>query len=271
SAELATQWRGQTPPPLSMAAAAVVWALEADREITDIPKQLDALADELSAWAIGEGLPQPLSIEAVSRGFVALGFRGETDNYYDPRNSFLAEVITRRVGIPITLSVIFIELAQRFGLTCEGVNFPGHFLVRYRGADGVGHLDPFHGCQWLDDRGLQQLLHRVRGTQSRLSAEDLATAGTGDIVARMLRNLCNIALKAKDWITALRTLRMLVIVNPDDAQAGRDIGLLYLQLERWGEALTWLESHKRRVASDAERQSLEPSIIEAKKALAQWN
>ncbi len=269
--ELRTMWQGTTVPPLAEAAATVTWTVAADVDIASIPAQLDAVADELEQWAVAGGRSRPLSIEAVTEGFVALGFRGNTKDYYNPRNSFLYEVLTRRTGIPITLSVVFIELARRFGLRCEGVNFPGHFLVRYSGADGVGYLDPFHACTWLDKDGLQALLRRTRGPQARLTTEDVAPAGTQAIVLRMLRNVYSIAINAKDWTTALRALRMLLVVNPEDEQARRDIGLLYVQLERWGEALTWLEAQQRRAVSDAEWKALELHIIAAKTALARWN
>lgn len=270
-AELKAMWRGAADPPLAEAAAAVTWAFEADADVASIPARLDAMAEELERWAIAGGVRRPPSIEAFAEGFVALGFRGAAADYYNPRNSFLHEVLTRRVGIPITLSVVFIELARRFGLRCEGVNFPGHFLVRYGGPDGVGYLDPFHRCVWLDDDGLRDLLRRTRGPQARLTTEDLATAGVKDIVLRMLRNLYVIAVNAEAWTTALRTLRMVLAVHPDDAQARRDIGLLYFRLERWGEAVTWLERQKRRAASDEERRALERRILEARTALARWN
>ncbi|OYT73599.1 MAG: hypothetical protein CFK52_01380 [Chloracidobacterium sp. CP2_5A] len=269
--ELSAMWRGVSAPPLALATAAVTWAVESDQDLTSIPAQLDALADELRQRAILAGARQPPSIEALAAGFAALGFRGNEENYYDLRNSLLGEVIARRVGIPITLSVVFIELARRFGLTCEGVNFPGHFLIRYRGADGVVYLDPFRGGKRLDDSGLRRLLRSVRGADAELTAEDLEAAGTRAITLRMLRNLYGIAVNAKDWSLALRAMRMLFAVNPDDARVRGDIGLLYLRLAQWGEALTWLEEQKRRATSDAERQALELRIVEAKAALARWN
>lgn len=271
-AELSLVWQGQRPlPSLGWVAAAVTWAANPKQDIGEIPARLDALAAALSHWAVEQGLPQPLSIESLTTGFVALGFRGNTEHYYDVRNSFLADVLTRRVGIPITLSVVFIELAQRFGLRCEGINFPGHFLVRYSGPDGVGYLDPFHQCQWLDDDGLQRLLQQIRGPQAQLRAEDLRVAQPADIFLRMLQNLYGISLETNDWTTAVRARRMQLVANPADPLARRDIGLLYLQLERWSDALTWLEAQKQRTTSDTERRALEPHINEAKRSLARWN
>jgi len=271
-AELSAVWHEHSSrPPLAWVAAAVMWAAAPQQEITMISERLNALADALLQWAARHSLSQPLSIEAVAAGFVALGFRGNTEAYYDVRNSFLEDVITRRVGIPITLSVVFIELAQRFGLRCEGVNFPGHFLVRYSGPDGVGYLDPFHQCRWLDAEDLRQLLCQVQGDQAQLRAEDLRVAQPVDIFLRMLWNVYHVALNTKDWCTAVRARRMQLVVSPDDPYARRDIGLLYLRLEHWSEALSWLESQKRLTSSEAERQALEPHITKAKKALACWN
>ncbi|MGQ9896080.1 MAG: SirB1 family protein [Acidobacteriota bacterium] len=270
--ELSAMWhRCHSQPPLAWAAAAVTWVADSGCDIKAIPGQLDALADALRRWASETGQTTPLTIESVAKGFVALGFRGNTENYYDRRNSFLGNVLTRRVGIPITLSVVFIELAQRFGLRCEGVNFPGHFLVRYSGPDGVGYLDPFHRCRWLDNTGLQQLLQQVRGPQIQLCAKDLEVVQTADIFLRMLKNLYYSSLEAKDWACAARARRMQLIVSPDDPYARRDIGLLYLELGRWGEALTWLEAQKQRTTSEIERRALEPHIHKAKRSLARWN
>ncbi|QUV82305.1 transglutaminase family protein [Chloracidobacterium sp. D] len=270
--ELSIVWHvNNHQPALAWAAAAVTWVAAPERDIMTIPKQLDALADALWKWADETGQPEPLTIEAVAEGFVALGFRGNTENYDDRRNSFLEDVLTRRVGIPITLSVVFIELAARFGLRCEGINFPGHFLVRYSGPDGVGYLDPFHQCQWLDSDGLQQLLQQMCGPQEQLCAEHLQVAQPADIFLRMLNNIYRISLEAKDWTTALRARRMQFIVCPEDPYIRRDIGLLCFQLERWSEAVIWLEEQKQNTMSEAQHRILEAHINEAKRELARWN
>ncbi len=271
--ELCKVWHlNQHQPALAWAAAAVTWVAAPERDITGIPGQLDALADALREWAKENGRPEPLTIEAVAEGFVALGFRGNTENYDDRRNSFIEDVLTRRVGIPITLSVVFIELARRFGLRCEGINFPGHFLVRYSGPDGVGYLDPFHQCRWLDSDGLQQLLHQMRGPQEQLCAEHLEVAQTADIFIRMLYNIYRISLEAKDWMTALRArLMQFIACLDDDPYIRQDIGLLYLQLECWDEAVVWLEEQKQHVRSDTERRALDAHINEARREMARWN
>ncbi len=270
--ELSIVWHAhRLQPSLAWAAAAVTWVAAPERDIRGIPGQLDALADALWEWAEETGWTEPLSIEALAEGFVALGFRGNTENYDDRRNSFLEDVLTRRVGIPITLSVVFIELAARFGLRCEGINFPGHFLVRYSGPDGVGYLDPFHQCRWLDSDGLQQLLHQMRGPQEQLCAEHLEVAQTADIFLRMLNNIYRTSLEAKDWATALRARRMQFSVCPEDPYIRRDIGLLYLQLERWNEAIIWLEEQKQNTLSEIQHRALDAHINEARRGLARWN
>ena len=270
--ELSIVWHvNNYQPALAWAAASVMWVAAPERDIMSIPKQLDALADALWEWADETGQPEPLTIESVAEGFVALGFRGNTENYHDRRNSFLEDVLTRRVGIPITLSVVFIELAARFGLRCEGIKFPGHFLVRYSGPDGVGYLDPFHQCRWLDNNGLQQLLHQMCGPQEQLCAEHLQVAQPADIFLRMLNNIYRISLETKDWATAARARQMQLVVCPDDPYARRDIGLLYLQLECWNEAVDWLEEQKQHARSDTERRALDAHINEARRGLAKWN
>ncbi|MSP17361.1 MAG: hypothetical protein EXR73_12275 [Myxococcales bacterium] len=130
-----------------------------------------------------------------------LGFAGNETDYYDPRNSFFNEVLDRRVGIPITLSLLHLEVGRRMGLSVEGVAFPGHFLVRYLGVAGDHDevvVDPYHGGIALDQSALVDRLRRVAGQGATLTASHLARAGKRQILARLLNNLRGVYQRSGD-------------------------------------------------------------------------
>lgn len=167
--------------------------------------------------------------------FDELGFSGNNDDFYDPRNSFLNEVIERRVGIPITLGVIYIEIGRRIGLGLHGVSFPGHFLVKCALRDGVVVLDPYSGGVSL---GADELQQRLRAAGSPGDVDDailghlLGAASNKEVLGRMLRNLKGIYIDRGDWLRALSASERVIALTPDDAgEEYRDRGSIYLKLE----------------------------------------
>jgi regulator of sirC expression with transglutaminase-like and TPR domain len=161
--------------------------------------------------------------------FRELGFRGNDVDYYDPRNSFLNEVLDRRVGIPITLSVVYLEVARRCGLAAEGVNFPGHFLCKVPLDEGELIVDPFHRGRLLGKDDLQKLLGST-SRDARLSARHLRPASGRDILARMLHNLRALYLERHDVPRALSAVERLLVLAPSDARTLRERADLYEQL-----------------------------------------
>ena len=162
------------------------------------------------------------------------GFSGNAAEYYDPRNSYLNDVLERRTGIPISLSVVYMEIGQRLGLSIEPISFPTHFLVRVTIEQMDVVVDPFNKAAVLDHGTLIQHLMPVFG--GRQQAEEqlpaaLASVPRREVVARMLRNLKAIYLSAKDWSRALRVVDRLVQVHPQHAEEIRDRGQLYALLE----------------------------------------
>lgn len=167
--------------------------------------------------------------------FDELGFSGNGDDFYDPRNSFLNEVIERRVGIPISLGVIYLEIGRRIGLGLHGVSFPGHFLVKCALRDGVVVLDPYSGGVSLDAEELQQRL-RVAGSpvevDDAILAHLLTAASNKEVLGRMLRNLKGIYVERSDWLRALSASERVIALTPEDAgEEYRDRGSIYLKLE----------------------------------------
>jgi regulator of sirC expression with transglutaminase-like and TPR domain len=169
---------------------------------------------------------------AVSRVlFVERGYRGNADDYYDPRNSFLGDVIDRRLGIPITLSVLYIEIARRLGEKVNGVGFPGHFLVRAFDDDRAVVIDPFNHGAVLGKDDLQALLTKTVGPDAKLEPSLLAPIGKQAILTRMLVNLAGIYGKRGDLFRSLEVLERLALLDQGNAKLERDLAALRARCE----------------------------------------
>ncbi len=201
-----------------------------------VPEYL-AVLDRIAAAAserltgISDGSRQRLGLNEVL--FDEWGFEGDTESYYDPRNSYLNEVLDRRRGIPITLSVIYLEMARRSGIQADGLGFPGHFLVRLGGRDGLV-VDPFNAGSRIDPNALGTRLE-ARHSGAEVDAATLRRwlkpVSSRAILVRMLRNLKAIYLAREDAQRALRTSDRIVTLLPRYAPEYRDRGLIYQALE----------------------------------------
>jgi regulator of sirC expression with transglutaminase-like and TPR domain len=175
--------------------------------------------------------------------FQELGFRGNTEQYYDPRNSFLNEVIDRRTGIPITLSTVYMEVARRASLEVEGVGLPGHFVVRIQTPARALLVDPFHGGTLLTEKDCQERLDRIFNGKVKLEPKMLRPCRRKDMLERLLRNLKAIYLRDQDIDRALRVVDLIVRIQPGSAEDLRDRGVLYASLDCYGLAARDLESY----------------------------
>jgi regulator of sirC expression with transglutaminase-like and TPR domain len=212
-------------------------------------------------------------IAALNRHLYAeLGFKGNADAYYDPRNSYLNDVLARRTGIPITLSVVYLEVARRIGVSMQGVAFPGHFLVKLRARRGQLVLDPFAGGepQSEDDlrERLEQVLPRPLDPDAPIDPY-LEAASPRQIVARVLRNLKAIHLGADQPQRALDVLNRLLLVAPEATTELRDRGLVYARLECFRPALSDLQSYLRRVPDAPDAAAVHEKIIALRERVAQ--
>lgn len=158
--------------------------------------------------------------------FDRLGYSGNTDDYYDPKNSFLAEVIDRRTGIPISLSVLYLEVARRVGVLAQGVNFPGHFLVRVAIEDAWLFLDPYSRGAVLTPADLESLLRKTTTPTAVLEPSVIAAASKRQIVARMLVNLAGIYGRNGDLPRSLDVLERLAVLEPSNPRIARDLAQL---------------------------------------------
>ena len=169
---------------------------------------------------------------ALDRTFFGeLGFRGNQDDYYDPKNSFINEVIDRRTGIPISLSVLYIELGRRLGLDLAGLSFPGHFLVRYQSGDELIFIDPFHQGARLDVEALEGRLRRVVGPGAELAEEHLEPASRHHMLTRMLTNLAAIYRRAGDVYRGIAVLERMLVLDPANARVDGELKLLKRRAE----------------------------------------
>ena len=186
--------------------------------------------------------------------FDDLGYWGNTDDYYDPRNSYLNEVIDRKTGTPISLSILYMELGRRIGLPLEGVSFPGHFLVRLRLRGGTLVLDPFAGGTPQSEAELRERLQRVipPGATDNVPVSELPLdqflepASNRQILARVLRNLKGIYREKDKPERMLEVLNRMLVVAPDASSELRDRGYVYQRLECWRPALKDLSDYVER-------------------------
>ena len=208
-----------------------------------------------------------------------LGFRGNADDYYDPRNSYLNEVLDRRTGIPITLAVLYMVLGRRAGLPLEGVSFPGHFLVRLRLRTGVLVLDPFAGGMPQSEADLRSRLQRVipPGVAgdvpvSELPLDQFLEAATHrQILARVLRNLKAIYHDTDQPERLLAVLNRMLLVTPDAAAELRDRGIVYQRLECYRAALKDLTGYLEREPQAADVDEVRARLMEVSARCARLN
>jgi regulator of sirC expression with transglutaminase-like and TPR domain len=191
--------------------------------------------------------------------FVRTGFAGNRDNYGDPRNSFLNDVLERRLGIPITLSVIYLEVGRRAGLNLFGVSFPSHFLVKAVDERGELIIDPFNGGAILGIDDIRDRLKEIYGRPVELQPALLKAVGARQILARMLRNLKNIYQSGADWPRALAALDRILVLEPRSAEEILERATIYERLECFGAALEDLQSFLTQApdhpAADAAREA----------------
>ncbi len=252
--------------------------LIACHEYPDLPvdaylARIEELAHALRMRIGEDATPQERIAELNQFLFGDLGFTPNTENYYDPRNSFLNEVLERRTGIPITLSVLYIELGRKIGLPLQGVSFPGHFLVKCAVGEGTVVLDPYSSGISLDLKDLQKRLRDTRGGEvSRaIIAELLVAASNKDIVARLLRNLKAIYLREHDLDKVLPIMNAIIATVPEQTPELRDRGMIYQELEAKRAALADFEAYLEHSPAAEDSGEIRERVVELRKEVARLN
>ncbi|MCA9736874.1 MAG: tetratricopeptide repeat protein [Gemmatimonadetes bacterium] len=229
---------------IDLARAALLVAVE---EYSQLPIErylgrLDLLAEEIRDRLNGETAELIVMQELVDHLFRRRGFTGNREAYYDPRNSFLNDVLDRGLGIPLSLGILTLEVGWRLDLPLVGVNFPGHFLVRWQGEEIRLLIDPFHGTASFEEEA-QQILDRVYGGVVRMQDRFLREASRRDMLIRLLTNLKAIYLKVNDLPRALAAIERILLLRPTLRGEVRDRGMVLARLGRHVEALEHLEAY----------------------------
>ena len=209
----------------------------------DLDQQLGSLDSLAAAASLRLGSEsEPLAcVNTLSEYlFDEVGFRGNQEEYYDPRNSYLNQVMARRLGIPITLSLICIEVGKRLGIPLISIGMPGHLLIRHQEAPDL-FIDPFRGGILLSEAECAQHLQEITQATVPWDSSYLAPISNREFIARMLRNLKGIYLQQRDYPRAQPVMDRLVAIQPEATQERRDRGVVRSQLGNYREALEDLE------------------------------
>ncbi len=247
-------------PQLVEAALAIAWEEQPRLDLGHYRTLLERMSEELQQRVRQVTYPLRIVKEIERYLFDELKFRGNEEDYYDPRNSMITDVLDRRLGIPITLSVVYMALADRIGFPCDGVGLPGHFLIKPRLAAAEFFIDPFHRGEVLFQADCAVRLQQVYGRPMALRAEYLEPLPVRRVLERMLMNLKLIYLRQGDTARALAAIERLLLLYPQAPLQLRDRGLLYYQLERFIEARVDLEAYLA-TAPTAEDASIIASIV----------
>ncbi|MGQ4648753.1 transglutaminase family protein [Lyngbya aestuarii] len=217
---------------IDLAASALYIAQEEypELEVDAYLSALDVMAAEVEERLPPERYPLRLIKSLNHYLYNELGYSGNASNYYDPRNSFLNEVIERRTGIPITLSLVYLEIARRLDFPMVGINLPGHFLIRPEFQEAGIFVDAFHQGDILFEQDCEARLSQIYGHPVRLQAGFTASVSSRQLLARMLTNLKLIYLKLNDLPKALAAVERILLLFPEVPTELRDRGLLYYQL-----------------------------------------
>ena len=222
--------------------------------------QLENLAEAARQALSSHVSPLARSLALSEWLFQTQGFRGNDPDYYDPRNSYLNEVLERRIGIPISLSVIYLALSARLGMPVLGVGLPGHFIVAVVGEDGPIYLDPFNAGRVLTITECAEIARRATNADE-FNPDWLRPAAPREIVGRMLNNLRGFYLRVEDWPLSIAVVEHLYDLQPEVSGHLRDLGLLHYRNGALRTATHYLTRYLAREpeAEDAEsvRQSQE--------------
>ena len=229
-----------------------------------------ARAAELSshaagAWSDADALRALSTLLAEKYGLI-----GDAQAYLIAESSYLPEVIARKRGIPISLSILYMAVAEQAGISLRGVAAPQHFLVRCNGLDGPIFLDPFGGGRMMDRDECLRFLHEVTNMPESELKPCLKPADTRAIVIRMLNNLKVLHAKNEDWQPAWMVQQRLVAIKPTCYEERRDLAFIALKSERTQDAIDLLEDCLAECPVH-QTQVLQQHLDEAKRQLARWN
>ncbi len=254
---------------IDIAYAALLYACEAYPDL-DIESYLDRL-DEMAS------IVRPRLVHHHPVGvlndflFQELGFHGNTEDYFDPRNSFLNQVLDRRTGIPITLSVVYLELARRLDMPIVGIGLPGHFIVRYDGDKEPLYLDPYNCGEPMSVQDCRQRVKDISDGQLTFKPSFLDPVGPKQILTRMLRNLKGIYVARTDFESAISAVEKLILLNPSAIDEIRDLGVLHYYADHKLKAVGCLERYLSRAPNAGDLDVVKHNLRIIIEQVARWN
>jgi len=255
---------------IDLARAALLVAAENDPSL-----DVDTEMARLDRWAqeLGRRIdPSWNSLQRLARlrtfMYEDLGFKGDVRGYYSPANSLLHSVMSRRLGIPLTLSIVFMEIGWRIGVPFEGVGFPGHFMVRLTGEPGDLLLDPYNHGASVHEEDCRRMIELTTGGIVPYDPSMIRSLGKRDMIARLLFNLKVACLKTGDDKGALSAVERLLLLRPDDPPELRDRGLLLYRMDRYREAREALLAYLRARPEALDREVVERHLAALQMMLA---
>lgn len=232
---------------------------------------LDGMAEQLRA-RIDFGAPAIQQVTLLNDFlFGELEFRGNRDEYYDPRNSYLNDVLDRRTGIPITLSIVYIEIAKRLGLPIVGVNMPSHFIVKWRSDDVVIFIDPFNGGQVIGQFALKPISDEAEQSEIQKRLRWMEAVGAKQILVRMLNNLRLIFLQRDAFTRALQIAEKILLLQPDAPEVLRQAALLAYQVKAYRRASRYLSDYLGRFPNSSQADEMRAHWEEVEEILLRLN
>ena len=242
-------------------------------DVEEYLSRLDELAENSRRRMTADELNDPLlSAEILALHLFREGrFAGNSKDYYDARNSFLNDVIDRGRGIPIALSVVFIEVARRLGIQLYGVGLPGHFLVKYCDTANEVFFDPFNGGKIVTEDDCRQKVEEMYQGRAPFHASFLKAFTKKQILSRMLQNLKGVYFNIGELNKALEVIERLLLLNPDSMEEIRDRGLVNFAMKKYAIARPDLEAYLQALPNAQDQEQVRKALNELRQKQAQLN
>lgn len=232
---------------------------------------LDSYAVELAGRLQDDTSGPDFVIAANQYLFNELGFTGNAKNYYDPRNSCLNEVLTERTGIPITLCLVYMEIARRLAKPVYGIGLPGHFIVQYDDGEYQTFIDPFHGGTLLNPGECYDLARRSSGEQVADDPSLLMRVGKQHMIRRMINNLRAVYFFRRSYQKALKVLDLLLAANPESADEYKQRSVAHLEMKNYKASRNDLERYLKLAPDSPDREQMEKQLRALKQYIAGMN
>lgn len=262
---------GEEEVDLVRAAAALATPAYPGLDAEPLIAQLDEWAEAIRRMRLRGSGPEA-RVSAVNRFFFErLDFYGNAFDYTDPRNSFINDVIARRTGIPVTLSLVYMEVARRLELPIYGVGLPGHFIVKYEGGRRRFFIDPFHDGRVLNRQGVRRLMRQIHGSEVELTDLHFAATTKRQIIVRMAHNLRDLYLSTRQFRKGLEYIDVIIALGDDDPETLRVRAWAHGEIGRKTEYLADMEAFIERRPDSPEAEDARERVMQLKHDLALRN